>query len=593
MYEDNPILSEFAENLNIKAAQGNFEQIVDFDSKINELAAILCRKKKPNAILVGGGGVGKSSIVESLALMIVRGEAPELLANKVIFSLNLSSMVAGTMFRGQFEERLKNFVNEIKKYNNIILFIDEIHTLVGAGGGSSSSLEASNALKPELARGTISCIGATTINEYTQTIKKDAALDRRFERVLVREPSKFIMKEILPTILSNYEDFHGVEYSKEFIDNVVEFCERFLPNKLYPDKAVTVIDHCGAQAKVNFWETDDSIKETHQEILDNINKKGKVPPELFEDLNKKLESWQERLVKEKPIVNLQHLRDFFEKKKNPLSSIEFCKEVSFYIKKEFVGQKKAINDFFTSIKKSSMGLGKKTSNVSPDTYLFYGGKSSGKTLLSKVIKDGLEKSGASVIYYNGSQLSDPYAQYKILSEQATNTSLCERVVMDPNCIIIIDDFQNIDYRCESLFAQIMKEGKLQMSNGDLADFSHCKFVITCDSSKKTSMGFNSGKEGETPNLKQDILNLVEKSLFLSNPSQVDLRRIVFNKLKQIKSNLFLQNIDLEFDFKFIKKFVDENKCDDNCVESLSLAIEDKIVNIISERVGKGDSKISL
>ena len=158
MFEENKILSQFSENLNLKAARGHFEGIVDFDGKIDELAAILCRKKKPNALLVGGAGIGKTAIAESLALKIVRGEAPELLSNKVIYSLNLSGMVAGTMYRGQFEERLKNFVEEVKKYNNIILFIDEIHTLIGAGGGSSSSLEASNILKPELARGTISCI---------------------------------------------------------------------------------------------------------------------------------------------------------------------------------------------------------------------------------------------------------------------------------------------------------------------------------------------------------------------------------------------------------------------------------------------------
>ena len=203
MFDENPILSQFAENLNIKAANQEFDKIVDFDNKIDELATILCRKKKPNAILVGPAGTGKTSLVEGLASKIINGDAPELLANKVIYSVSLSSMVAGTEYRGQFEKRLEDFVNEAKKYSNLILFIDEIHTLVGAGGsGSNQSLEASNILKPELARGTISCIGATTINEYNNTIKKDSALDRRFERVTVREPSRFQMKEILPTITS-------------------------------------------------------------------------------------------------------------------------------------------------------------------------------------------------------------------------------------------------------------------------------------------------------------------------------------------------------------------------------------------------------
>jgi ATP-dependent Clp protease ATP-binding subunit ClpC len=592
MFDNNEILSEFAENLNLKAAHGNFEKIVDFDGKINELTAILCRKKKPNAILVGGGGVGKSSIVESLALMIVRGEAPELLANKVIYSLNLSSMVAGTMYRGQFEERLKNFVDEIKKYSNIILFIDEIHTLVGAGGGSSSSLEASNALKPELARGTISCIGATTINEYTETIKKDAALDRRFERVLVREPSKFIMKQILPTIVSYYEEFHGVEYSKEFTDNVVEFCEKFLPNRFYPDKAVTVIDHCGAQAKVNFWETDDSIKESHQKIIFEINENGEIPSELFEELNKKLETWQERVMEEKPVVEIQHLKDFFEKKKNPLASFNICKEVSSYMRKEFVGQKKVIKDFFESINKVSIGLGKKNSNSSPDSYLFYGDKSSGKTLFSKTIKDGLEKNGASVIYYNGSQLSDHYAEYKIISQSNTNTTLCEKVVMNPNCIIIIDDFNSVSFNCINLFSQILKEGKLQMNNGDIADFSNCKFIFTCGVDNQKSMGFNSNERNSNADIDQDILALIEKSFLLTAPTKIDLRRIVYNRFKEIKTNLKYQDINFHFDFNLIKNIVDKVVCEDKCIDKLNSILEEEVINKISEKVLNGSQEIS-
>ena len=285
MFSDNKILSEFGENLNIKAVNGDFDKVVDFDGKIDELATILCRKKKPNAILVGPAGTGKTSIVEGLAASIVEGKAPELLSNKVIYSVSLSSMVAGTQFRGQFEERLENFVNEAKKYENLILFIDEIHTLVGAGGSQENSLEASNILKPELARGTISCIGATTINEYTNTIKKDSALDRRFESVAVREPSKFQMKQIIPSIVEFYESFHKVQYSQEFLDNVLDYCERFMPNKCYPDKAVDVIDHCGAQAKVKFWKMDDELQDLKSQIVNKEESEYQI--ELFAEFQDK------------------------------------------------------------------------------------------------------------------------------------------------------------------------------------------------------------------------------------------------------------------------------------------------------------------
>ena len=593
MFTENTILSQFAENLNLKAAKGQFEGIVDFDGKIDELAAILCRKKKPNAILVGPAGCGKSSILESLALKIVHGEAPELLSNKVIYSLNLSGMVAGTMYRGQFEERLKNFVDEIKKYNNIILFIDEIHTLIGAGGGSSSSLEASNILKPELARGTISCIGATTVNEYTETIKKDSALDRRFERVVVREPSKFIMKEILPEIVSHYEEFHGVKYSPEFVENVVEFCERFLPNRFYPDKAVTVIDHCGAQAKVNFWKTDDSVKESQKRIMSQIEDSGEVPTELFDELNKRLESWQEKVMKEQPVVELHHLKDFFEKRKNPLASFETCKLVSSSMKKEFVGQKIAINDFFSTLDKVSMGLGKKNSASAPDSYLFYGKKSSGKTLFSKKLKDSLEANGASVIYYSGVQLADQFAQYKILSDYGKNTTLSEKIIMSPNSVIIIDDFGDIHHSCVDLFSQILKEGKLQMSNGEIADFSNCKFIFTCESDGSSTMGFNSDKIDSGPKLNNKIKDLMEKSFFLSTPTTRDLRRIVYNKLNEIKKNLLFQNIEFLFDFKFIKSFIKKHSCKEDCVTMINKAIESEIVSNITKRAISGEKIIRL
>lgn len=593
MFEDNKILSQFAENLNLKAARGHFEDIVDFDNKIDEMTAILCRKKKPNVILVGISGGGKTTLVESLASKIVRGEAPELLANKVIYSLNLSGMVAGTMYRGQFEERLKNFVNEVKKYNNIILFIDEIHTLMGAGGGGNSSLEASNILKPELARGTISCIGATTVNEYTSSIKKDSALDRRFERVVVREPSKFVMKKILPNILSHYEEFHGVKYSQEFSDNVVEFCERFLPNRAYPDKAVTVIDHCGAQAKVNFWKTDESVKESQQRILAKIDEFGEVPSELFEELNKKLESWQEKLIAELPDVELFHLKDFFEKRINPLASLETCEKVSSFLKSEFVGQKVAIKDFFNALTKNTMGLGKKNSPSSPDSYLFYGGRSVGKTLFSKTLQDSLEKNGASVIYYSGIELADQSAQYKILSEYSRNTTLCEKVVMNPNCVIIIDDFDDLHFSCVDLFSQILKEGKLQMINGDTADFSNCKFIFTCRANSSTTMGFNSEKQENGSKINKKLESLLEASFLLSSPSKRDLRRIVCCKLNDLKKNLKFQNIELIFNFDFLKEFVKKNQCEENCMEVINKAIEKDVVGVVSGKVLAGEKIVVL
>jgi ATP-dependent Clp protease ATP-binding subunit ClpA len=594
MFSENPILSKFAENLNLKAAQGKFDKIVDFDNKIDELTTILCRKKKPNAILVGPAGTGKTSLVEGLAIKIVKGEAPELLSNKVIYSVNLASMVAGTEYRGQFEKRLQDFVEEAKKYSNLILFIDEIHTLVGAGGGQNHSLEASNILKPELARGTISCIGASTIIEYTNTIKKDSALDRRFEKVIVKEPSSFQMKEILPQIVNYYEEFHGVKYQDEFINNIIDYCERFTPNKFYPDKAIDVIDHCGAQAKVNFWEVDDSIKLKQREIFDSIDQTGKADKSLIDEVNAKLQDWEEKIMKTEAHVKLSHLKDFFEKKKNPMNKTEINLKIFHSLKKSFVGQNISLNKFFSALNIANLGLAEKNSFYRPDCFLFYGKKSSGKTLFCKLLKEELQKTGCNTISYNGVEFSDRFAPYKIISDLNRNTSLAEKICIHPNSIILIDDFEKVDPSCFGLFSQILKEGRLQMNNGDIADFSNCKIIITCNIQSTKAMGFNlSDNSDPLPIIEKQVLDLVTEKIIFDQLNKKDLRRILFNRLRKIQVNLKINDINLKFDFKFIKEFVDKNCFEVNAIEDLNNTIELKIISQISNGVATQKTKIEL
>ena len=597
MFEENEILSQFAENLNLRAITDEFDKIVDFDGKIDELATILCRKKKPNAILVGPAGTGKTSLVEGLASRIVSGDAPELIANKVIYSVSLSSMVAGTEYRGQFEKRLEDFVNEAKKYSNLILFIDEVHTLIGAGGTSNQSLEASNILKPELARGTISCIGATTINEYTNSIKKDTALDRRFERVVVREPSKFQMGEILPTIVSYYEEFHGVEFTDQFLSNVIDFCEKYMPNKFYPDKAIDVIDHCGAQAKVNFWEIDPALKEVQAEVV-----KSALSPEkavdhaaLVKHLDESLKKWTKEVTTETAQVQLQHLKDFFAKKVNPLNNKKTVDKIFKCIGKSFVGQQDILDRLRDKIVIHSIGLEGSDDFSSPDCFVISGKKLSGKSLFTELFETSLRKHGVNVLSYNGVHFSDAAAPHKIASSQGNNTSVCEKISMYPNSVIIIDDFHKIDPLAVPIFNQILKEGKFQMNNGEIADFSNCKIFLTSAlASGQPSMGFQVG-EVSRENLKVDknILPLVDDCFFLNKLTQKDLRRLLWTKLKRIKKNLKSNDIDLIFDFKFISDTVSKIDKEKFRVSALNARIAEKITPFISERILKGKSKIRL
>tara|TARA_R110002020_G_scaffold238465_1_gene450993 strand:+ start:122 stop:2437 length:2316 start_codon:yes stop_codon:yes gene_type:complete len=595
MFEENEILSQFAENLNLRALTDEFDKIVDFDGKLDELATILCRKKKPNAILVGPAGTGKTSLVEALAARIVSGDAPELIANKVIYSVSLSSMVAGTEYRGQFEKRLEDFVNEAKKYSNLILFIDEVHTLIGAGGATNNSLEASNILKPELARGTISCIGATTINEYTNTIKKDTALDRRFERVVVREPSKFQMQQILPTIVSYYEDFHGVEFTPEFLDNVIDFCEKYLPNKFYPDKAIDVIDHCGAQAKVNFWQIDPSLKEAQAAMIKSTVEAEDNHSELLDKLNKSIKKWTKKITTKAAKVKLHHLKDFFAKKVNPLNDKKTVDKIFKCIGKSFVGQNDVITKLRDKIVIHSIGLEGSHDFSSPDCFVISGQKLSGKSLFTELFENSLRKHGVNVLSYNGVHFSDAAAPHKLASSQGNNTSVCEKITMYPNSVLIIDDFHKIDPLAVPIFNQILKEGKFQMNNGEIADFSNCKIFLTSAlASGQPSMGFQTGEVGrENLRVDKNILPLVDECFFLNKLTQKDLRRLLWTKLKTIKKNLEGSNINLTFDFKFICNAVREIDKEKFRIRALNDKIAKEITPLISEKILNGKSKIRL
>ena len=595
MFDKNEILCQFAENLNLKALNNEFDKIVDFDGKIDEVATILCRKKKPNALLVGPAGTGKTSLVEGLACKIVAGDAPELIANKVIYSVSLSSMVAGTEYRGQFEKRLEDFVNEAKKYSNLILFIDEVHTLIGAGGANNNSLEASNILKPELARGTISCIGATTINEYTNTIKKDTALDRRFERVIIREPSRFQMEEILPTIVSYYENFHTITYSDEFLDNIIGYCEKYIPNKFYPDKAIDIIDHCGAQAKVNFWHVTPSIKSQQEQTMAAALDPEKDHTKLLEKLNESLEKWTEGVSDMIPEVKLSHLKDFFKKKTNPLNNQEIVEKVFSCVSKSLVGQDELLQKLKDKIILSGLGI-KKTDNFSaPECYVVSGSRFSGKSYFMDLFKDTLQKHGINVLSYSGVHFADNFAPHKIATSQGNNTSICEKVLISPNSVIIIDDFHKVDNSAIPLFNQIFKHGKFQMSNGDMADFTNCKIFLTSDiSNSQLSMGFQEASlEKDNLMIHPDILSLVDECFPLKQINEKGLRRLLWMKLKRLKNRLQDNDINLSFDFEYIKETIKSILNENIKIEALSKKILSEITPFVSDSVLKGEKNIKL
>lgn len=566
-YENDPILSSFGENLNIKARNGEFNNLIQFNDVLDELATILCKQKKPNAILIGPAGGGKTSNVELLAKKICEGTAPELLLDKVIYTVNLSDMVAGTQYRGQFEQRLKDFTDRAKKCENLILFIDEIHTLVGAGGSRDNELDASNILKPALARGEISCIGATTISEYNRVIKKDSALDRRFERIIVNAPSAFKMQEIVPKIISFYEKFHNTKYSNEFVENLIPMCEKYLPNRFYPDKAIDVIDYCGALAKVDFWKISPEVKELARIAEETQDEK------FLNEFEDKMNDWGIKVLLGESEVTIDVLRAYFNKKINFLFQKDNIAKLSEYLSDKMIGQTNAINNFIQKLKMSSLGLQALNPNKAPSVFCIHGEKNLGRSFFCSSVANFVKMNNGLVFEYNGIEFD---SVDKVISPDLDGNSLAQKISISPNCVIVIDDFNKInDAECGISFRQIFKEGRIRKKDGEISDFSNVVFVISTPSVESANLGFASGNSQEEKALiSKEINEFVSYQIKLDNLTQESLRKIAEDSFKRILSNLKERGLDFEYSPEVLDEIANTSFLDKNKIKMLETKINE-------------------
>ena len=543
MFEPNKILDEFAENLNVSARDGKIPNVIDVDGKIDEISTILCKQRKPNALLVGLAGVGKSSIVEGIAKAIVESECQLLLEGHVIFNVSLSSMVAGTKFRGQFEERLERFVNEAKKYRNVILFIDEIHTLMGAGGSSQDSLEAANILKPELARGTISCIGATTIDEYRRTIEKDSALDRRFERVFIREPSRFAMNQILPHVVTSFEKFHGVEYSDEFLINVLPYCDKYLSHKTYPDKLMDVLDQCGSKAKIKHWSLSSNLLTRRKEIIDSIGEEPDI--EDFDRVEKEMrelyEKWAEESFSEKAEVSLSELMEAFSKSASIFSRSDFCKNLLSNLAEENKNHKKAILQLSEKIQDED--LVPSFSAMRPKTFALSGEKHSGKSYLMSAIASAFEQEGVDIIRING-------------EHSMSIDDFCKKVSLCQNPLVLIDNFDSLNYEASKFFDEVFTSGVVDIRSSRVS-FSNCSFVVsTVKKNAGQSLGFSIKKEEEEEE-NPKFLAVIQ----MKKPTKKQVIDLMEDSLLSTLFDLDQKKIKVEFSRENIEEIVDKHPKD--------------------------------
>jgi ATP-dependent Clp protease ATP-binding subunit ClpC len=392
-----PILDNFSRDLNKLAEEGKIDPVIGRDKEVKRIAQILSRKKKNNAVIVGDAGVGKSALVEKLALMIVKGDCPTNLLDKRIMSLDLTSLVAGTKYRGQFEERIKAILNELQNEPNVIVFIDELHTMVGAGN-ASGAMDAANILKPALARGEMQCIGATTFDEFKKHIEKDGALVRRFQKIILKEPTIGETTQILDNLKSSYESFHKVHYDEGVIETIVKLSDRYITDRQFPDKAIDVMDELGSDKKINTKIPDsiEKLKKESDEIKDrkiqvvrsqNYEQAAKLRDEerkIISKLEEEKIKWLEKQKDNKTPISVEDVYEIISQMTGvPISKLdsretENLLKIDERLKSKVIGQDDAINIISKAIKRNRVGI--KDANKPIGSFIFLGSTGVGKCI---------------------------------------------------------------------------------------------------------------------------------------------------------------------------------------------------------------------
>ncbi len=450
-------LEKYCTNLNKRADIDAIDCLIGRKSEIQRTIEILCRRKKNNAILIGEPGVGKTAIAEGLAIRIINGDVPEILKDAVIYSLDIGGLVAGTKFRGDFEERIKNLLEELKKNRNAILFIDEIHTIIGAGSTTTGAMDASNLLKPALARGELRCIGSTTFKEYHNNFEKDMALVRRFQKVVVSEPDEATTLEILKGLKENYEKHHNVTYDLSALKAAITLSQRFINDRHLPDKAIDLIDEAGARSKI-------SNKSKHRPVITQ------------KEIEQLLAS----------IMNIPTIRVESD-------NIMQLKKLSSNLKTHIFGQDEAIESLCASIKLSHAGLRK---GIRPTgCYMFAGQTGVGKTELAKQLANF---SGMKLLKFDMSEFAEPSAVSKLLGSAPGYVGfdqggmLTSEVDKFPYSVVLFDEIEKAHHEIFNLLLQIMDEGRLTDSTGKHINFSHTMIILTTNlvaEEEKSTIGF--------------------------------------------------------------------------------------------------------
>jgi ATP-dependent Clp protease ATP-binding subunit ClpE len=564
------LLDQLGRNLTDQAKQGLIDPVIGREQEVKRVIETLNRRNKNNPVLIGEPGVGKTAIAEGLALKIAEGNVPKKLKDKDVYLLDVASLVANTGIRGQFEERMKGLISELQERQNVILFVDEIHLLVGAGTAEGSQMDAGNILKPALARGELQLIGATTLKEYRQ-IEKDQALERRFQPIIVKEPTEEEAIQILKGIKERYENYHHVTYSDEVIEQAVRLSKRYIQDRFLPDKAIDLIDEAGARLNLTLSESDQStIEDELKQIA--IEKQQAAEREDYEtaahlrhkelQLEKKLASREgvpsievtteaiQQLIEEKTGVPVRKMQADDQQKMKDLKS---------HLEKKVIGQEEAVDKVAKAIRRSRAGLKSKHRPIG--SFLFVGPTGVGKTELTKVLAEEMFGHKDALIRLDMSEYMEKHAVSKIIGsppgyvghEEAGQ--LTEKVRRQPYSVILLDEIEKAHPDVQHMFLQIMEDGRLTDSHGRTVSFKDTVIIMTSNAGtqvKELNVGFNKTETDAVSTLDQlkdyfkpEFLNRFDAIITFNHLEQDHLIRIVDLMLNELEENLKEQGYTLE------------------------------------------------
>ncbi|WP_102347149.1 ATP-dependent Clp protease ATP-binding subunit [Bacillus sp. Marseille-P3661] len=582
--KSNGFLVQYGRNLTHAAKAGLIDPVIGRDKEVNRVIEILNRRNKNNPVLIGEPGVGKTAIVEGLALKITEGQVPNKLLNKEVYLLDVASLVANTGIRGQFEERMKQLISELQSRKNIILFIDEIHLLVGAGS-AEGSMDAGNILKPALARGELQLVGATTLKEYRQ-IEKDAALERRFQPVIVNEPTVAQAIDILKGIQSKYETYHEVNYSNEAIEACVTLSHRYIQDRFLPDKAIDLLDEAGS--KINLKTNNKTNTSTIEERLVEITKKKEQAAieenyELAAKLRQeelKLETQLNATIQdEKPIVTVNDIQAIIEEKTGiPVGKLQLdeqkkMKNLITTLSTKVIGQEDAVQKVAKAIRRSRAGL--KAKNRPIGSFLFVGPTGVGKTELTKTLAEELFGSKESMIRLDMSEFMEKHSVSKLIGSPPGYVGhdeagqLTEKIRRNPYSIILLDEIEKAHPDVQHMFLQILEDGRLTDSQGRTVSFKDSVIIMTSNAGvghKKVTVGFEKDDSAATQEsnlleslgnfFKPEFLNRFDSIVEFKALEKEHLLEIVDLMLIELQNMLQEQNITFEIDTDVKEKLVE-------------------------------------